>query len=123
MREDSVAQSLEDPEAITRLVDRSVRPGTSVSFTVPEGRVNVARDGTGDWTIMVGLASRSEKTVQVSHSLERLGFFRAAENDGTVYFLWTSALHEGSQERQIVEELLFEILRTLQKDDSTHYIC
>ena len=56
-------------------------------------------------------------------SLDSLGFFRATENDGTVYFLWTSALEDASDARSLVEAKVFEILKVVQKTAPTQYIC
>lgn len=111
------------PEAIFRLVDRSLKPGTSMSLGVSGGRVNVTLDGSGDWTIMVGLPSRSQRITTTAHSLEKLGFFRAAENDGIIYLLWTSALEDMVNERSLVEGTLFETLSALQRTAPINYIC
>ncbi len=111
-----------DLETISQLVDRNFKPGTSLSFGLTEGTVNITLDSSGDWTIMVGLRSKSERIVTTMFSLESLGFFRAAENDGTVYLLWTSALEEGVDPRSIVEGTLLETLKALQHSTSTQYI-
>lgn len=111
------------PDAVSRLIDKSLKPGTSTSIGVSGGKVNITLDGSGDWTIVVGLHSRSERTTATALSLEKLGFFRATENDGTVYLLWTSALAERVGDRSVVEGTLFETLNVLQRTAQTSYIC
>ena len=111
------------PDAVSRLIDKSLKPGTSTSIGVSGGRVNITLDGSGDWTLVVSLPSRSEQTTATAHSLEKLGFFRAAENDGTIYLLWTSALEERLDERSLVEGTLLETLNALQRTAPTNYIC
>ena len=111
------------PDAVSRLIDRALKPGTSMSIGVSGGRVNITLDGSGDWTIVVGLHPRSERTTATAHSLEKLGFFRATENDGTIYLLWTSALAERGGDRSVVEGTLLETLNALQRTAPTNYIC
>ncbi len=104
-------------------MDRPLRAGANVSFRLSEGTVNVVRDESGDWTIMVGVATRSERFSSITFSLERLGFFRGAENDGMLYFVWTSALEENDTGRILVETTLADTLRVIQITKNASYIC
>ena len=110
------------PDAVSRLINNSLKPGTNMSIGVSGGRVNITLDGSGDWTLVVSLPSRSDRTTATAHSLEKLGFFRAAENDGTIYLLWTSALEERVDDRSLVEGTLLETLSALQRTAPTNYI-
>ena len=117
--------SLQGPaghETISEFVDKTFKPGTSLSLGLTEGTVNITLDSSGDWTIMVGLRSNSDRILTTMFSLENLGFFRATENDGTIYLLWTSALEDGIDARSTVEEILFETLKALQRSKSSQYI-
>lgn len=112
-----------DPESVGRIVDKSLKPGSNVSFGFFDGTVSVTLDHFGDWTILVGLSARSDWIVGAVFSLERLGFFKATESEGRVYFLWTSALESGGDARCLVEARLLEVLKALQRSMITHYIC
>ncbi len=112
-----------DPESVRMIVDKSLKPGSNVSLGFFDGTVSVTLDHFGDWTILVGLSARSDWIVSNMFSLERLGFFKATEAEGTAYFLWTSALEDTGDARSLVEATLFEILKTLQRSQFAHYIC
>ena len=114
---------LADPQTISTLVENSLKKRSSLSFGSSEATVNVSLDRFGDWTIMVGLFPRSDNAASLVFSLEALGFFRATENNGIVYFLWTSALEEPVDARGLVEAKLFETLRAVQRTVRTQYIC
>ncbi len=111
-----------DPGVVSSLVDRFHDPGSSVSFRLPEGTVNVTLDRNGDWTIMVGLSAGFSGLSSAASSLERLGFFGATENDGISYLLWTSALEDEPGSRSKVEKTLFEALKTIQRNMPIQYI-
>ena len=72
---------------------------------------------------MAGLSTRSDQIVSSMFSLERLGFFKATEAEGRVYFLWTSALESNGDARGLVEATLLEVLKALQRSGVTQYIC
>ena len=112
-----------DPKSVGVIVDESLKPGSSVSFGFFDGTVSVTLDHFGDWTILVGLSARSDRIVSSMFSLERLGFFKATESEGRVYFLWTSALENDGDARSLVEVTLLEVLKALQRSAVTHYIC
>ncbi len=109
-------------QAVSLLLDRPLRPGANVSFRLSEGTVNVIRDQSGDWTIMVGVSTKSERFSSIMFSLERMGFFRGAENDGMLYFVWTSALEEDGRGRESVEVTLTNALRAVEMTRGTTYI-
>lgn len=110
-------------EAVSRLADNAVKSGTSASLGLAAGRVSITLDGSGDWTITVALPPRPERNISSALTLEKLGFFRAVENDGAVYYLWTSALKDAVDERSLVERTLFETLSALESTAPTRYIC
>ncbi len=122
-RRSTVVQVPADPGSVSVIVDGSLKPGSNLSFGFPDGRVSLTRDHLGDWTIMVGLSTRSDWTASTMFSLEKFGFFKATEAEGTAYFLWTSALEDTGDARSLVEATLFEILKTLQRSQFAHYIC
>ena len=111
-----------DHETISEFVDKTFKPGTSLSLGLTEGTVNITLDSWGDWTIMVGLRSNSDRILTTIFSLESLGFFRATENDGTIYLLWTSALEDGVDARRTAEGILFQTLKALQSSTPSQYI-
>lgn len=111
-----------DPAHITALVDSSLKPGASVFLVFNEGMLTVFLDRVGDWTISVGLTTRSSKVTIAGPLLEDLGFFKAVEMDGKVYFLWTSALRGLLDNRQCAEEKLLEALKILQSAPRSTYI-
>src|SRR5437016_13346156 len=87
-------QGAHDLLSMAGLVDSSLRPGGSISLTFSDGIVHVMLDQTGDWTITAGLSILSDRMLQLSRSLEELGFLQAAEQGGMVYHLCTSALKQ-----------------------------
>jgi len=103
------------------MVDASLRRGSGLSIALSDATVGVSLDKLGDWTITVGLSSRSERFQQSISSLERLGFFQATENEGSVYMLWTSLLSEVGDAR-IAEQILLQALKALQAPTVSLYI-
>ncbi len=111
-----------DPAHITALVDSSIKPGASVFLVFNEGMLTVFLDRLGDWTISIGLMTRSSLSSIAAPQLEELGFFKACEEDGKVYFLWTSALRGLLDNRERAEEKLLEALKILQAPQKASYI-
>src|SRR5881296_3742080 len=124
MTENPPMQSQEtyDPLSMAGLLDSSLRPGGSIALTFSDGIVHVMLDQTGDWTITAGLSVLSDRLVPLTRTLEDLGFFQATEQAGMVYHLWTSVLHQDSDERNIAEETLLRVLRSFQSHYSPTYI-
>jgi len=111
-----------DPLSMAGLVDSSLRPGGSISLTFSDGIVQVMLDQRGDWTITAGLSILSDRMMQLSRSLEELGFFQAAEQGGMVYHLWTSALREHYADRSNAQETLLRVLKSFQASSVPRYI-
>jgi len=111
-----------DPLSMAGLVDSSLRPGGSISLTFSDGIVQVMLDQRGDWTIAAGLSILSDRMMQLSRSLEELGFFQAAEQGGMVYHLWTSALREHYADRSNAQETLLRVLKSFQASSVPRYI-
>ncbi len=111
-----------DPAHITALVDSSLKPGASVFLVFNEGMLTVFLDRVGDWTISIGLMTRSSLSGTAAPQLEELGFFKACEMDGKVYFLWTSALRGLMDNRELAGEKLLEALKILQAPQRASYI-
>ena len=127
MTEDQKAQSrldtnLADPGSLATVVDASLKRGSSLSIALSDATVGVNLDNLGDWTITIGLSSRSDRFQQVTSSLESLGFFQAAENEGTNYMLWTSLLSEVGDVRINAEQTLLLALKVLQSPSIPAYI-
>jgi hypothetical protein len=111
-----------DLRSLVTIVDSSLKRGSGLSIRLSDATVGVSLDKLGDWTIAVGLSSRSERFHQVVSSLERLGFFQAAENEGSTYMLWTSLLTKTDEGRIVAEQTLVQALRTLQAPNVSSYI-
>ncbi len=111
-----------DPASITSFVETSIRPGSSVLLAFSEATVNIFLDRTGDWTITLGLSTKTSRVSSLACQLEELGFFQATEDEGTVYFLWTSALLGLLHTRQYAEEKLLAALTVLQSNTPLSYI-
>ena len=127
MTEDQKPQSrldtgLADPRSLVTMVDASLKRGSSLSIALSDATVGVNLDNLGDWTITVGVSSRSDRFYQVTSSLENLGFFQAAENEGTNYLLWTSLLSEAGEIRITAEQTLLLALKVLQSPSIPLYI-
>jgi len=127
MTEDQKPQSrldkgLADPRSLAAMVDASLKRGSSLSIALSDATVGVNLDNLGDWTITVGVSSRSDRFHQVTSSLESLGFFQAAENEGTNYLLWTSLLSEAGEIRITAEQTLLLALKVLQSPSIPLYI-
>jgi hypothetical protein len=113
---------LADPRSLATMVDSSLKRGSSLSIALSDATVGVNLDNLGDWTITIGLSSRSNRFQQATSSLESLGFFHAAENEGTNYMLWTSLLSEVGDVRIAAEETLLLALKVLQSPSIPVYI-
>jgi len=113
---------LADPRSLATIVDASLKRGSSLSIALSDATVGVSLDKLGDWTITVGLSSRSDRFRQMTSSLERLGFFQATENEGSIYMLWTSLLSEVGDVRTIAEQTLLQALKVLQAPTVSLYI-
>ncbi len=113
---------LADPRFLATMVDASLKRGSSLSIALSDATVGVNLDNLGDWTITIGLSSRSNRFQQVTSSLESLGFFQAAENEGTNYMLWTSLLSEVGDVRINAEQTLLLALKVLQSPSIPAYI-
>ena len=113
---------IESPLSVAGLVDASLQPGGGISLAFSDGVVHVMLDQTGDWTITAGLSVVSGRLLRLTRSLEELGFFRAAEEDGMVYHLWTSALHQDGDNRGVAEETLLKVLKSFHESFTPSYI-
>jgi len=113
---------LADPRSLATMVDASLKRGSSLSIALSDATVGVSLDRLGDWTITVGLSSRSDRFHRLTSSLERLGFFQATENEGSIYMLWTSLLSEVSDVRTTAEQTLLRALTVLQAPTVSPYI-
>jgi hypothetical protein len=113
---------LVDPRSLATMVDASLKRGSSLSIALSDATVGINLDSLGDWTITVGLSSRSDRFRQMASSLESLGFFHAAENEGTNYMLWTSLLSEVGDVRITAEQTLLLALKVLQSPSIPAYI-
>jgi len=111
-----------DPRSLATMVDASLKRGSSLSIALSDATVGVSLDRLGDWTITVGLLSRSDRFHRLTSSLERLGFFQATENEGSIYMLWTSLLSEVGDVRTTAEETLLRALTVLQAPTVPLYI-
>lgn len=114
--------SLADPRSLATMVDASLKRGSSLSIALSDATVGVNLDNLGDWTITIGLSSRSDRFQRITSSLEGLGFFQAAENEGTNYMLWTSLLSEVGDVRINAEQTLLLALKVLQSPSNPAYI-
>ena len=127
MTENQKAQSgldagLAGSRSLATMVDASLKRGSSRSIALSDATVGVNLDNLGDWTITIGLSSRSDRFRQVTSSLEGLGFFQAAESEGTNYMLWTSLLSEVGDVRISAEQTLLLALKILQSPNIQAYI-
>ena len=113
---------LAEQRSLAAMVDASLRRGSGLSIALSDATVGVSLDKLGDWTITVGLSSRSHRFRQSISSLERLGFFQATENEGSVYMLWTSLLSEVGDARIVAEQTLLQALKALQAPTVSRYI-
>ena len=113
---------LAEQRSLAAMVDASLRRGSGLSIALSDATVGVSLDKLGDWTITVGLSSRSDRFRQSISSLERLGFFQATENEGSMYMLWTSLLSEVGDARTVAEQTLLQALKALQAPTVSPYI-
>ncbi len=113
---------LADQRSLATMVDASLKRGSGLSIALSDATVGVSLDKLGDWTITVGLSSRSDRLRQSISSLERLGFFQATENEGSMYMLWTSLLSEVGDARVVAEQTLLQALKALQAPTVLPYI-
>jgi len=112
-----------DASSIATLINTSIKPGSGVLLAFNEGMMNLFLDRLGDWTISVALSTRSTRLSAMGGALEELEYFRATEEDGKVYYLWTSAYHRIVEKRRHAEETLLGTLKILENGGSTQYIC
>ena len=113
---------LAEQKSLAAMVDASLRRGSGLSIALSDATVGVSLDKLGDWTITVGLSSRSDHFHQSISSLERLGFFQATENEGSMYMLWTSLFSEVGDARIVAEQILLQALKALQAPTVSMYI-
>ncbi len=113
---------LTDQKSLATMVDASLKRGSSLSIALSDATVGVSLDKLGDWTITVGLSSKSDCFHQSLSSLERLGFFQATENEGSMYLLWTSLFSEDGDARTVAEQTLLQALKALQASTVLLYI-
>ncbi len=114
---------LVDPRSVATMFDASLKRGSSLSIAFSDAILGVNLDKLGDWTITVGLSSRSDRFHQITSSLESLGFFQATENEGSIYMLWTTLLSEIGDVRTTAEQTLLLALKALQAPIVQAYIC
>ena len=108
--------------SITTMINSSIKPGSGVLLAFNEGVMNVVFDRLGDWTISVTLSTRSSRLATMGGSLEEIGYFKATEVDGKIYYIWTSALHRIVEKRRHAEETLLGTLKVLESGTSPQYI-
>ena len=113
---------LAELRSLAAMVDVSLRRGSGLSIALSDATVGVSLDKLGDWTITVGLSSRSDHFHQSISSLERLGFFQATENEGSMYMFWTSLFSEVGDARIVAEQILLQALKALQASTVSMYI-
>src|SRR5438128_2296040 len=70
---------LADQRSLATMVDASLKRGSGLSIALSDATIGVSLDKLGDWTITVGLSSRSDRFHQSISCLERLGFFQGIE--------------------------------------------
>ncbi len=117
-----LGQGTTDPLSIAGLVDSSLQPGGAISLSFADGVVQVTLDQIGDWTITAGLSLVSERLLPLTKTLADLGFFKAAEEAGMVYHIWTSSLRENGENRKGVVETLLMVIKSFQSSHGPSYI-
>jgi hypothetical protein len=120
--ESRLDRGLVDQRSLATMVNASLKRGSGLSIALSDAIVRVGLDKLGDWTITVGLSSRSDRFHQSISSLERLGFFQGTENEGNTYLLWTSLLSEDGDARIVAEQTLLQALKALQAPTLSLYI-
>ena len=113
---------LADQRSLATMVDASLKRGSGLSIALSDATIGVSLDKLGDWTITVGVSSRSDRFHQSISCLERLGFFQATENEGSIYMLWTSLLSEVGDARIVAEQTLLQAVEALQTPTASLYI-
>jgi hypothetical protein len=113
---------LTDEKSLATMVDVLLKRGSGLSIALSHATIGVSLDKLGDWTITVGLSSTSVRFNQSVSSLERLGFFQATENEGSIYMLWTSLLSEVGDVRTSAQQTLLQALKALQAHTVSMYI-
>ena len=108
--------------SVEGFVSESLKPGGNISLTFSDVRVNVVLDKAGDWTITVGVSTRSERLGTMANILGNLGFFQGTESDGILYFLWTSALLQGQNNRSLAEDTLVRLVKSVDGAVAPSYI-
>ena len=112
---------LADPRSLATMVNASLKRGSSLSIALSDATIGISLDKLGDWTITVGLSSRSDRFHQMTSFLEGLGFFQATENEGATYMLWTSLLSEIGDARIVAERTLLQALKDLRAPSVSLY--
>src|SRR5207245_4747480 len=113
---------LADQRSLASVVDCSWKRGSGLSIALSDATIGVSVDKLGDWTISVGLSSRSDRFHQSISCLERLGFFQATENGGSIYMLWTSLLSEVGDARIVAKQTLLQAVKSMQTPTVSLYI-
>lgn len=108
--------------SVQGFVNESLKPGGRVYLTFSDAIVSVVFDKVGDWTITVGISTRSERFGTITNTLGNLGFFQGTENEGVLYFLWTSALRQGQNSRSLAEDTLVRVLKSVDGHLAPRYI-
>jgi hypothetical protein len=111
-----------DSAKLARIIDASLKNESRLSLALSDATVGVSVDHLGDWTIAVGLCSRSNRFHRMTSLLEGLGFFEATESGGATYLLWTSLLSEAENVRTTTEQMLLHVLKVLGEPSSSSYI-
>jgi hypothetical protein len=104
------------------LINSSIKPGNGVYLAFNEGVMNLYYDRLGDWTISVALSTNSILAGGIVGGLEKMGYFQAAEKDGRIYYIWTSALHCTEDKRRNAEDTLLGTLKVLENAVHPQYI-
>ena len=104
------------------VLDSALEHRSNVPIAFPNSLIGVSVDNRGDWTITVGLSIKSDRLDFAASGLEKIGFFRATENEGSCYFLWTSLLTETENPKTTTEQVLGQAVRILQETRASQYI-
>ena len=104
------------------VLDSALEHRSNVPIAFADSLIGVSVDTRGDWTITVGLSIKSGRFNFVASGLEKIGFFRATENEGSCYFLWTSLLTETENAKITTELVLAQAVRILQATPASQYI-
>ena len=117
-----VSRLANDSPSVAGLIDSSLQLGGAISLAFSDGILHIMIDQKRDWTITVGVSTDSERLESLTRSLEKIGFFHAAEQDGMIYHLWTSMLSQNGDDRDAAEETVLKVLVCFQTPSTLHYI-